>query len=85
MTEPVDRDAETRLDQELLDVDGVASTRPDSVARALHREPLPASARPVVTPWVTYALIAANVIAFGLEVVAGADPMSPTAQKLVEV
>jgi rhomboid protease GluP len=41
------------------------------------------SARPrTPIPWVTYALIAANLIAFALEIAAGADPMEPTAQKM---
>jgi rhomboid protease GluP len=37
------------------------------------------------TPYVTYALIVANVIAFALELVAGADLMGPSATKMIEL
>jgi len=36
-------------------------------------------------PWVTYALIAANAIAFAIELAAGASPIGPTPQKLVDL
>src|SRR5689334_12558983 len=96
MTDPVDPDAEARLDQELLNVDGVAPKRPDPVTRAaesrldqelyqLDRDPPALQPAKPTTPWVTYLLIVANLVAFGLEVAAGADATSPTAQKLIEV
>jgi rhomboid protease GluP len=36
-------------------------------------------------PWVTYALIAANLVMFGVELVAGADLIDPTPQQLLAV
>lgn len=35
--------------------------------------------------WVTYSLIAANIVAFVIEVAAGADPIQPDAQKVLEL
>jgi rhomboid protease GluP len=42
------------------------------------------SERPV-TPWVTYLLIAANLVMFAVEIVHGADPISPTPQQILEL
>lgn len=36
-------------------------------------------------PWITYALIAANLAVFVLEIVHGADPFSPTPQQIVDL
>jgi rhomboid protease GluP len=36
-------------------------------------------------PWVIYALIAANLIAFGIELAAGASPFAPTAAQIVDL
>nr|HEX4312344.1 rhomboid family intramembrane serine protease [Kofleriaceae bacterium] len=48
--------------------------------------PAPASRRePAWTPWVTYALIAANLAAFAYEIVRGASATSPTAQQLFDL
>src|SRR3954466_7244161 len=37
------------------------------------------------TPWITYILIAANVVAFVLELVAGADAIKPTPQQIIDL
>ena len=42
-------------------------------------------AEPRVHTWVTYALIAANVVMFGVELAAGAHPATPSPQQLLEV
>src|ERR1700733_4850119 len=36
-------------------------------------------------PWITYALIAANLAVFVLEIVHGADPLSPTPQQIIDL
>lgn len=35
--------------------------------------------------WVLYGLIAANVVMFAIEIAAGADPLAPSAQQLIEL
>lgn len=96
MSAPVDPETEARLDQELREFDGVSSPRPvpaadgdvaaklDDELRAIDEVP-PAVVPPRTTPWVTYALIVANLVAFGLEIAAGTDAAKPTAQQLIEV
>ena len=48
---------------------------------------LPAPAPPPAPPrpWITIALIAANLIVFALEIAKGADPVSPTAQSMIDL
>jgi len=36
-------------------------------------------------PWALYALIAANVVMFGVELASGADPVAPSAQAIIEL
>ncbi len=94
MNGPVDPEAEARLDHELRSVDGVSSPRPvpaldaaarlDEELRAIDHV-TPGIVAPRITPWVTYVLIAANLVAFGLEIAAGTDALKPTAQQLVHV
>jgi rhomboid protease GluP len=40
---------------------------------------------PTARPWVTYALIAANVAMFAIELAVGADPIRPTPQSMIEL
>jgi rhomboid protease GluP len=65
---------EARLDAELSSID----RDPERIQPAQR----PAA---IFTPWVTYVLIAANLIVFGLEIAAGADPIKPTPQKMIEL
>ncbi len=95
MSDPLDREGEARLDQELRSVDGVPSPGPvpeaDAAAAKLDDElreidHVPPAIVPLhTTPWVTYALIAANVVGFGLEIAAGTDAIHPTVQQLIHV
>src|SRR4051794_11193905 len=75
MSDPLDPEAEPRLD---------AAAKLDDELRAMDHVP-PAIVPVRTTPWVTYALIAANLIAFGLEIAAGTDASKPTAQQLLQV
>jgi rhomboid protease GluP len=48
-------------------------------------EPVLSPSSRTASPWVTYFLIIANLGVFVLELAAGADPIKPTAQKMVEL
>jgi len=45
----------------------------------------PASSPPGARPWATYAVIAANVAMFAVELACGASPIAPSSQQLLEL
>src|SRR3954468_408360 len=67
-----------------LDPEADAAAKLDEELRAIDHVP-PAIVPLRTTPWVTYALIAANLIAFGIEIAAGTDVSKPTVQQLLHV
>ncbi len=71
----LDLDAQARLDEQLADLD----------RRPANRMDIPQGPAASLRPLVTYALIAANLIMFAIELAAGASAMTPTPQKMLEL